>query len=124
MRASEIIIAARKLIEDKKNWTQYAFARDASGEMVAHSHPTACMFCAAGAMMHVSYANDFPLTYAKAYYFLNESGIVGVTETNDTLGHHGTLVMFDRAIEKALEWEKTNGESNPNQDHAEANQPA
>src|SRR2546428_6236997 len=45
---------ARKLIADKRGWTQGCFAKDRAGKCVAPEEPTAVRFCALGSLYHVN----------------------------------------------------------------------
>lgn len=67
-----ILQEARKLISLPKHWTQETLARDATGTPVSPLDPTACCWCAEGAMHHVMGSPGFTevswITSLMAYY--------------------------------------------------------
>src|SRR4051812_2591196 len=100
METKAHLIAARDLILDPAHWTSLHMARDAAGAVVLPAEPSACQWCALGALYKVD--GRVPSHYDKepAYLALfaanNEKP---VTSTNDFDGHAAIMALYDRAIE-------------------------
>lgn len=107
MLPSQILQAARKLIESPQTWTQHVYARNESG----HSCDVdkGCRFCAEGALIRVRLDNNIGTDddrYYAALRHLQNAAVGDPVHHNDTLGHYGTLRMYDKAIEEALRHEQ------------------
>lgn len=96
----DILIAARAIIADRRNWTQGVNARDKCGVEVAASSPTACYFCAQGAIIRASGHNHRAkneaaeaLDEAAQFLFHDLAHIV-----NDRRTHADVLRIYDNAI--------------------------
>ena len=94
----QLLIAARKLIENPKNWTKRSFARTRSGKVTYNTHPEACKFCAEGALIRAQ--RDFAGEVDLAVYALEKHvGLdVYLTHFNDSHTHQEVLNVFDQAI--------------------------
>ena len=105
-------------IEEKKNWTQKAFAREKSGIVVDESSSEAVSFCAVGALCHKTrshWAGDketiaSQLLLDNAVLFIPKeytikgkiNGIVDVNDRiNTELAHEGVLCCYALAIAMA-----------------------
>ncbi len=53
MKPSEVLRAARKLIETPDKWTKGEYARDAEGKVCPRRGKEACQWCASGALQYV-----------------------------------------------------------------------
>lgn len=105
-KISEVLIKARKLIEDPAHWTQRSFARDSYGNKLGPLSESATCFCSIGALHNVQ--PELWLTgetSIPAKDFLNDlckdlHGI-RVVNYNDSHTHKEVLALFDAAILKA-----------------------
>ena len=108
LTASEILTAARKVIEKPENWTRDVFARDKKGESTYPPYgPSAVCFCAHGAMVRV--ASTASGARRMAYCLLaNEMPEVDGDDRADVVmkvfnddrdtKHADVVAAFDRAI--------------------------
>lgn len=99
---------ARELIAKEENWCKGKFAVDKHGYSVAVNAPTACKWCAAGAIERSAGGGQPHNTgrHETAHRQLSEAAIYlfnepAISIVNDQLGHEETLLMFDVAIRKA-----------------------
>ena len=100
--ATQVLVAARELLSEKRRWTQGAYAIGPGGRRTDLSDPKACAWCAAGAI----YKQGGNLDGAGAAAVLAEAireqwpdeSIAGFNDDHDTT-HEQVLSMFDRAIE-------------------------
>ena len=103
MKSSEILVAAKALIEKPSNWTQKACARDYNGLEVAPLSSEACSWCILGAVRKVTSDTNNEKVYEKVYEnlypFINE---VLISEFNDRHSHSEILAVFDKGIAMAL----------------------
>lgn len=92
-----VLIAARKMIENKKNWHQGGYARDADGEQCHWTNEHAVAFCMMGAVRRSLPARqkdcDGPREAIEA-----QIRPLRVGEFNDSHTHAEVLAVFDRAI--------------------------
>lgn len=97
-----ILIKARKLIENPKNWTKYTMARDANGCRVPCESKSACKFCMSGAIQRVVHDNNIPLQlWHQASDRLKSHVLYNNIQTfNDKYftKHSNVLSAFDDAI--------------------------
>lgn len=103
MTIVEVLRAARAKITDPKHWTRHVNARDADGEPISPSDPSAVCWCSYGAIAAVDPEDD---AGTNACDFLHDAarektGHWGVSALNDDGEHSDVLSMFDRAIELA-----------------------
>ncbi len=113
----ELLIEAKALIADKKNWTKKAFARREDGEAIAIQASTACAFCSVGAVVKAAgernadacFIRSFNSSPYKAFRLLdNEAAKFGdctftsLVGLNDYGSHEDVMQVFDNAI-KACE---------------------
>jgi hypothetical protein len=96
----DILIKAREIISDEKNWTQGIEARDKDGNAVAYFNPLAICFCSIGAVERAAFlTNGDParalcaLTTGEIYY-----SNIAIAKFNDNSSHAEVLAMFDTAI--------------------------
>lgn len=117
MKVSEVLTCARAKIADPKNWTKDAYARDAGGAEIEFWAPTACQWCASGA---ISACDDGAalkgsVDHRNPFYFMarsipswNEDSYETIPGYNDAADrtHGEILALFDKAITLALEHEQ------------------
>lgn len=115
----EVLIAARALIADPKNWTQGAYARqtDQFGDYAEVLSPDAKCFCALGALARAAGIDD-PLSVNEVpEYRLLQKAVGRLTGNqchfvpsvndgyarlpDDLTPHQGVLKLYDLAIEEA-----------------------
>jgi hypothetical protein len=119
MNVVELLTQARERIE--QGWGQGAMAYAADGRVVTANSPSACRFCAAGAIANVLRvqatdeieqiaAGRAALTLLSQSvelpaYLVSPSPTEAVIDFNDDVaaGRHDVLEAFDRAIELAKE---------------------
>lgn len=97
MTPREILIAARALIAEPEHWTQRAAARNRLGMPVGALEPSACCWCAAGALFRVAGRFNDRGYYAGMKALCPVTG-PGVVVLNDMSTHADVLAMFDKAI--------------------------
>ena len=101
------LIEAKALIQDKKNWTRGAYARDSQGFQVRPRSSFATCFCSVGALLHVAGAEDEASTALAEPLRMAALrlgwGTAEALNDNDTLGHDKVMLMFKKVIEEAPE---------------------
>lgn len=111
MKVSEILKAAKAVIEKPENWTQNFYAKDAEGFDVMGNDSLATCFCSLGAIQKIVNYNDHPghgtsPNEAKsAVELLNKvtkelSGML-MASFNDVATHDGVMEAWDKAIAQA-----------------------
>ena len=92
----EILIAARKLIENEENWCTGAVALDAEGQHVASWDESACKWCAYGTISKFAGVGSVLMRVLDTF----EDHLCGVKigDYNDTHNHAEVLAMFDKVI--------------------------
>ena len=110
MKTSEILIAAKALIDEPGKWTQGAAARDANGRAIEAEEPysAAVCFCSIGALD--ASTQDCFTAFIDGKRFLKKAiSLRDVVYFNDTHTHtHAEVMqMWDRAIELAKAEEET-----------------
>lgn len=102
MASADILRAARARIEDPKNWTTKAFAKDAKGNAVFGDSDKAVCWCALGAV-DAEIRGVIKIDPAK--YLFDVCGrlfdVDEVSIVNDRFGHRAVLKLFDAAIAAA-----------------------
>jgi hypothetical protein len=99
-RPEEILRKAHALIADERNWTQEAWARDASGKMVKPYDPAAARWCIEGAVA----ISSNPAAILPPFFMIlldkvaEEMGYESIGLLNDG-AHHATVL---RALEEAI----------------------
>ena len=112
MKASEILVQARKLIEDPDHWIQGCFAEREDGTPVETYSSEACCFCAMGAVRK-SGLTELGVTHARAMRFLDSAaqktcGCNAISYNDDLDRRHGDIMhLFDVAIDLAKREEGT-----------------
>lgn len=98
--AHEILQAARKRIEDPRNWTRNADARNADGEPCSPTDPAAVAFDLLGAVYAETLEPDGVTETAQEAIdrLYAEASPVGPMTVNDTGSHGAVLALYDRAI--------------------------
>jgi hypothetical protein len=98
--ARTLLIDARKLLTDPKNWTQQVAARNAQGHETQAKSVTAVCWCSLGALTHCRPdVEDRAYIYNVAYETLLQATPNGmVASFNDNSTHEEVLELFDRAI--------------------------
>lgn len=99
------LLAGRTVIANKKDWTQFTFARDTYGNTVGTENQTADKFCAIGALKFV---NEVPYAISdKAEDLLSAASLrlfqYSIVDVNDEFGHAKVLKAYDLAMEWAWE---------------------
>lgn len=98
MKPSEILTAARAIIEKPENWTQGYFARNKSYSPVHTDSAHACKFCAVGALHCIECDN-----WRDAFDYASRiNPNIPLADFNDTHTHAEVLAMFDEAIATAI----------------------
>ncbi len=117
MPNAAVLIEAKRLILDERDWIKESFAEDADGRAVIPDSPHACKFCLQGAVAHVMNVRpgryEDQDTWGPTEDFLNkasgefsgQSDSVDFNDGEDTR-HGDVLRFFDFIIAKALEQEK------------------
>ena len=98
MSVKQELIKAKALIANPENWTQRMLARNEKGECVSVYSPTACKFCALGALRKACTHEGAYLALADAAF---KAGFKGIVALNDHGLHEDVMEMFDKAIEEA-----------------------
>ena len=97
MLVKQELIKAKALIANPENWTQSCLARNARDMFVNVNDPSACKFCALGALRKADTQSAY-MALADAAFKLGFKGIVAL---NDHGLHEDVMEMFDKAIEEA-----------------------
>ena len=110
MKASEVLKAARALIDTPEKWTKGNYARDESGRPTPYESDGACQFCAVGAVKRAAMPADLSAAW-RAEDLLSDTAwgmynmtIVSFNDRADTK-HAQVLKVYDKAI-KVAEWEE------------------
>jgi hypothetical protein len=96
----EVLVEARRLIEDPSNWSQRKFACTETGRSCGIVSPRAVAWCAEGACVLAARRAQ----YGELYLIDKLSEAIGngsVSLFNDSSSHADVLAAFDRAIEAA-----------------------
>ena len=111
MKTSEILRAAKAVIEDQEHWIQGTYGRRSrsSKDHLLGNDPEATCWCSMGAIQKVTNSeSDYRMEL-----FLNDvvrkvtkDPFMGIIRYNDHHTHAEVMKMFDRAIEMAEEEEK------------------
>ena len=109
---TEIMVDARALIIDCRNWTQHTNARDRNLQRVDFSNPDACMWCATGAVGKTLF-DRFGFDVASIDFhkylsivmdeFSKTTVLKGYRNTsifNDTQDHAAVIGAFDETIDR------------------------
>ena len=97
MTTKEILTQARVLV--KQSWTQGAYARNSDGESVAAKDPTACSWCAVGAIKAAN-PDGYPRLCELWDLFDNLVGrplTISFNDASDTT-QEDVLSLYDRVI--------------------------
>ena len=100
MKTSEILIAAKALIDEPGKWTQGATARCQEGWLVYYSGDEAVCFCSLGALFRTLNRESVE-DWETPEELLKESCDQPIGLFNDTHSHPEVMQMWDRAIELA-----------------------
>lgn len=100
----DILSDARDLLEDKNRWTRGEIARDSRGKSVSFFSPSACRWCALGAIRKISlvYANG-DLTKAMensellCRWIRVNVEVDSLDSINDTKGRKAVLSVFEES---------------------------
>lgn len=97
-----MLVEARKLISNKENWTQGAYAQDSKGRPVTGRSPYATCFCAFGAIDKIAEMAFNPVKSIRSQleYLDLFTEDIGVIKYNDSHTHEEVLSLFDKAIEQ------------------------
>lgn len=107
----ELLKAAKTTISDPKNWIKGTFSANEYDVPVFDIDPSACKWCAAGAVRHHFYKNDkFMKIYNVHYDAIRElnnsleryNDIIDIVEFNDAekTTHEDVMKLFDRTIHR------------------------
>lgn len=117
----DVLLKAREIISDIRQWTQGVSAEDKRGVSVRATDRDACKWCASGAVYRAASLLKFKdpeCVYDVLCKVLEDKApfpgyAPRPTQVNDYRGHAATLVMFDDAIEYArkLECSKPSSET-------------
>lgn len=99
----EILIAARKKIENRRNWIQRLSACRVDGSHCPPTDSAAVGWCALGAIRSiVGEGAEENVLFEKAYATINAvSDSRFIAGFNDTSTHEQVLALFDKAIANA-----------------------
>lgn len=116
-KPSELLKAAKRLIEKQSNWTQKAYARNDEDIPIDSDSPNAVCFCSLGALHKTlgKYDKTFNYKYQQlfdaAYGYLDKAielvgakdlaPTISVASYNDTYSHSEVMAVWDKAIELA-----------------------
>lgn len=106
MKASEVLRKARALLAKKGGWTQRVAARNRAGRSILPERPSACCFCALGAIRHVEKEREYAWTARKLLaQAAGARGSVFVADWNDAPKRKKSEVLaaFTKAIKLAKE---------------------
>lgn len=107
MKTSEILIAAKALIDTPEKWTRGSFARDSENYHVDFYSKDAVCYCSLGALYKSQqgiHSLEAALAKRHLWYAAGES----IAEYNDTHTHPEVMAVWDKAIELAKKDEETN----------------
>jgi hypothetical protein len=99
MKASEILIKAKEVIVDPKNWIQRSYALDKDNNTLYGSDKNSICFCSIGAIQKVLGRNKLN----KAENFLREAAGGNMVDYNDNHSHSEVMEVWDKAIELSLQ---------------------
>lgn len=111
MKTSEILIAAKALIENPENWVRGDYARPAkdSSDSIYGNDPKATCFCSLGALQRINNDEDHCTT---GHEYLHHVAMTGydksIVDVNDEHDHQEVMALWDKAIEKAKQDEDRN----------------
>lgn len=99
----EVLIEARKIISDPRNWTQKSFARNEEGVPCPLFDHHAFCFCSVGAIQRASFCLEKRwFEVEKAIDWLSQTSFMKygqtITQANDEHSHEEILELFDLAI--------------------------
>ena len=97
MKTSEILIAAKALIDEPGKWTQGTYARNSDMEEVDSYSEDAVCFCSIGAIYRITPH----IVSREGIGYLRSAMGPSVVVFNDTHPHAEVMQMWDRAIELA-----------------------
>lgn len=100
MGTKEVLIEARKLLEQPEHWTQGVFARNAKGRPVNMTAPDAVCFCISGAIGRAS-DKDSQRWQAALDFLCEKIRRKNIANFNDTHTHVEVLAALDKAIAAA-----------------------
>lgn len=99
----ENLIAIKRLIAPRHNWTTGRFAKDRSGKSVSPVDATAVCWCLTGAMMKEVLCFDDKIAICEILQniMLEKSNPSSLSYFNDIQGHVAVLDLLDEAIGRA-----------------------
>jgi hypothetical protein len=105
--AEKEIVETRRIIADKRHWTQGTFAKDRAGQTVCFDGGTAHKFCAFGALQRAAWELGCDLQGDKSCIRIAKkigdklAPVSNLANINDgTDGHAMVLAIFDKALEE------------------------
>lgn len=101
-----VLINAKALIADPKNWTQGVFARNADGYSTGVHEEDATCFCTLGAIAvagnNQKWAQKIAInTLSKIIDDIDGNAALSIGGFNDTHTHEQVMELFDKAIKEA-----------------------
>lgn len=108
MKNSEILIKAKEVIVDPKNWVKGYYALDKNRSPVGRgTYLGAVCFCSVGAIQKVVGDTGNVLLYLhkvrEVTKFLGDVAGEHITEYNDNHQHYEVMEVWDKAIELSLQ---------------------
>lgn len=98
----DTLTAAKEIIKNQCNWTQYTLARDTDGKRVSPTHKTATRWDIDGAIFKVL-GGDLESIELRQWLCLDvyrENGCTSLSQFNDSSSHPEVLSFIDRIIER------------------------
>jgi len=110
VKTSELLRAAKALIDTPEKWTIEALARDKTGLQVAICHSDAVCFCSYGAIHKIGDIKNINYWNNPMYDYVDKaSELIGGQSSaatfNDSHTHEEVMKMWDKAIELAEQQE-------------------
>jgi hypothetical protein len=100
MKVKKVLIAARKLIKDPKNWTIAVYARNIRDEETDPTSKVSCKWCSKGAIQKACF--DMGCTSTDEMKSEQTLRVItgDIVRFNDNKSHSEVLEAFDKAIKR------------------------
>ncbi len=100
-----LLMDAKALIARPEHWCKEADAKNAKGEWVGATYPSACRFCADGALQRVAGSVEEPLSSARRLMRASIGRDTAICLFNDAreTTHPMIMRLYNKAIRRAKE---------------------